>query len=81
MLALVLYTMTGLLNLLLGRERVASARLVKWDVQVGARRSIITSLFESDGKSYSWRSNQVIDGLLWDGIVAIRQAGKIAWKR
>ena len=92
-LALVLYTMAGLLNLLLGRERMVSARLLKWDVQVGPRRNVVTSLFEGDGKNYSWQSNKVapveqdkpvelvIDGLLWNEIVEIRQAGKVAWKR
>lgn len=92
-LALFLYTMAGLVNLLLGRERVVSARLLRWDVQVGARRNTVTSLFESEGKSYTWRSNKaapveqakpvelVIDGLFWNEIVEIRQAGKVAWKR
>ena len=49
-LALVLYTMAGLLNLLLGRERVISARLLNWDVQTGSRRNTVTSFFEGAGK-------------------------------
>jgi hypothetical protein len=91
--AMVLFFFAGLLNLLLGRERVVPARLLRWDVHVGPRRNTVTSFFEGNGHSYTWKSSRVapvdqkkpldlvVDGFLWDEIVEIRQDGKTAWKR
>ena len=90
---MVLCFMGGLLNLLLGRERVVSARLDHWDVHVGSRRNTVTSFFHGENRNYTWDSTQaapvdqskpvelVVDGLFWDEVVEIRQDGKSVWKR
>ena len=93
--ALVLFgwPLMGLLNLFLGRERTVTAQLSKWDVQVGRRANVVTSVFEGNGKTYLFKAaavapvkqgqpaELVVDGLFWDEIVEIRQAGQVVWKR
>ena len=88
-----LFYMGGLINLLLGRERVIAAQMIKFDVEVGPRRNRVTSFFEGAGRNYTWESSKaapveqskpmelVVDGLFWDEIVEMRQNGKVAWKR
>lgn len=92
-LLLIGWPLSGLLNLFLGRERVVTARLSRYDIEVGQRSNVVTSIFESNGKNYVLKSAKspalqqdspaelVVDGLFWDEVVEIRQAGKTVWKR
>jgi len=93
--ALVLFgwPIVGLLNLFLGREHTVTAQLSKWDVQVGRRANVVTSVFEGNGKTCLFKAaavapvkqgqeaELVLDGLFWDEVVEIRQAGQVVWKR
>lgn len=90
---MVLFFLSGLLNLLLGRERLVPARLDHWEVHVGSRRNTVTSFFQAQTHNYTWESAKVapvdqskpvdlvVDGLFWDEIVEIHQEGKVVWKR
>jgi len=69
------------------------ARLVGWEVQVGRRANVVVHSFQGGGHTYVWRFSRVapveqtrpvelvIDGLLWDEIVQLRQDGQVAWRR